>query len=77
VKLTKAEARALRVVRAGGGKASRYRVAQVLSPAEFPDQDINPVRLLAALEAKNLIEKVEGGGNMQWYQAAERKAVLF
>jgi len=74
--LTDAEVRTLQIVQGGAGKTSWYQIARLLSPNEFPKQDINAVRLLAKLEQAELIEKVPGGDKMQWFHVTEKGAAL-
>lgn len=64
IELTDAERKALRVVAGRRGQASWYSVAQVLSPVEYPGQDIDPVRILARLEQAGLIARTPEGGHM-------------
>lgn len=59
--LSAAEVRTLRMVQGREGTATWYNVSLVLSPLEYPDQDINAVQLLANLERAELIERVPGG----------------
>ena len=73
---TEAEMRTLQIVRGGAGKTSWYQVARLLTPIEFPNQDINAARLLAKLEQAELIEKVPGGGKMQWFKVTYKGAAL-
>jgi hypothetical protein len=57
ITLTAAERRSLRLVEQGNGSTTWYQLGRVLTPLEFPDQEINPVRVLARLEQAGLIEK--------------------
>jgi hypothetical protein len=67
VELGAAERRALSIVESGDGKVSWYVIARRIAPPEFPDEDTNPVRILARLEELGLIKKISGGGKMQWF----------
>jgi len=72
VRLTDAEVRTLRMVQGREGKATWYNVSLVLSPLEYPDQDINAVHLLANLERAELIEKVPGGDDTEHFRITSK-----
>jgi hypothetical protein len=68
ITLTEAERRSLRLVEQGNGSTTWYQIGRVLTPVEFPEQEINPVRVLARLEQAGLIEKGVSDGPLQPYR---------
>ncbi len=72
IELTEAEEHALRIVANSGGRASWYQVERLVTPAEYPGQDTNSVRILARLEQAGLIARTPEGGHMRPFTATAK-----